>query len=315
MRVLVAEGPAVAFGPGNFFRRLVEEALRTQVVITGDPDEAELVVGSHAPSLPQGIAAGVDRRLSRRQGRAVSWATTIYNKLRTRRPSGVPSLWFTTENVRPPMEGWDITLSFDLDSLGGTNVYCPLWWGEVSALSDVGTISVSRLGRAMTVDQLSRHRTIGTERKRGFVCAFLNNPEPMRMHAIRMLRMLGPVEVFGRVSGRPVPRKLDVAQDFRYMLCFENDVYPGYVTEKPVEAWAASTVPIWRGSDPAGYLNEGALVNAASEDGLDGMIARIAELEKDPEAYAEIASSPLLSRPPDLAPVLQAIRSLAHMHA
>ena len=58
-------------------------------------------------------------------------------------------------------------------------------------------------------------------------------------------------DVPGQHCANNVCRSYDaVARNYRYFLCFENDLYPGYVTEKPIEAWASGSVPLWRGIDP-----------------------------------------------------------------
>lgn len=310
LKVFVAEGPAVAFGPGNFYRRLVEVASGHEVRIVGNSKQADLIVGSYSARLSRAFAEGVDRRISRRQGRHVEPFSRFRERLRRSRPTSAPSLWFTTENVRPPLNEWDLTLSFDLESIGASNVYCPLWWGEISLLPDVGTISVDRLGEAMNARRLTLPRSLSGATGQRFVCAFINNPEPMRLHAIKLLERIGQVDVYGRLSGRSVRHKADVAHDYRYMLCFENDVYPGYVTEKPFEAWCAGTVPIWRGSDPMGFLNKEAIINASLAGGLDAMVAEVIRLERDPAAYERTFSAPLLTSVPDLTPVLGSIRAL-----
>lgn len=46
------------------------------------------------------------------------------------------------------------------------------------------------------------------------------------------------------------------------MFCLENDLYPGYVTEKLVEAYVCETVPLYWGlTDGNPYLNKKSFLN------------------------------------------------------
>lgn len=52
-----------------------------------------------------------------------------------------------------------------------------------------------------------------------------------------------------------VADKLSVLQNFRFCLCFENTIFPGYVTEKIFDCFAAGTVPVYVGApDVSRYI-------------------------------------------------------------
>jgi hypothetical protein len=308
IRAKVVQGPPEVFSPASFYRRLLEYALGDELLLVPRRAAASLELGSFAPSLLQTAAKGVDSALSRRRGRLVRPASNALGFVSPRPQAGARRVWVTGENARPPQDGWDLTLSFDLEKLGGTNVYCPIWWADVAVLPGVEALSAARLGHQMSLAELGSPRISDARTRSGFVCAFINNPEPMRLRAVEMLSRIGPVDVFGRISGRPSGPKDLIARNYRYMLCFENDVYPGYVTEKPFEAWATGCIPLWRGLDPSGYLNPAAYVNAAT-DGIDGLVQEVEVLERNEAEFQKRASAPILARSPDLAPVLRAVRT------
>lgn len=212
-------------------------------------------------------------------------------------------IWFSGENVRPPVGKWTGYLSFDLDPLGGKNAYCPLWWWGIGLVGAAHSPFISPAPDLQTLMQPRRPNT----KRHGFVAAFINNPHPMRMHAIEALQGVGKVDVYGQAVGRPVGSKFDVAKNYKFVLCFENDFYPGYVTEKPIEAWACGAVPIWWGSDPAGYLNKDALVNSADFSGLSDMAEHVRRISDDREAWSRMAGLPLVVREPDLKPAISVI--------
>jgi hypothetical protein len=45
-----------------------------------------------------------------------------------------------------------------------------------------------------------------------------------------------------------VPRKHEVLKQYRFSLCYENAVFPGYITEKPFDCWLAGCVPVYLGA-------------------------------------------------------------------
>jgi len=127
------------------------------------------------------------------------------------------------------------------------------------------------------------------------------------MRAIQELSRISQVDVFGPVTGRPVPDKLSVFKRYRFVLCFENDLYPGYVTEKPFDAWVAGSVPLYRGLDARGDLNGRAVLNMATLGGFEGLLEEVRRLERDRDALNDIASQPLLTVRPDVSPVLDLV--------
>lgn len=294
--------------PDSFLSRLVSESIGLPVRIEADRrSEVDLQLTSvQIPTLRKaaGDAGRVARRLARRVGfrRDARWRTA------NPEPTGPARkhVWFTGENVRPPAGPWDGYLSFDVDPLGGRNAYLPLWWYSSGVLGTAESIFTSSMP---TWQQMLEVRDPGPARPK-FACTFINNPEPMRLHAIRALGQVGQVDVFGSAVGRPVPDKAEVAKDYRFVLCFENDVYPGYVTEKPFEAWATGAIPLWRGLDPAGYVNEGAVINAVNFPDLAAFADAVSAVERDPHAWSHMASQPILAKDPDLEPARALIRQI-----
>ena len=221
--------------------------------------------------------------------------------------SGRVKIFFTGENVRPPEGAWDAYLSFDLHSFGGRNAYFPLWW---ITCSDVVLPRVSHhLGKALTVEEMLKPRMSDFEKRSKFCIAYIGKAYPFRMHAITALGKIGKVDVFGSIARKEVENKFDLAQDYRFAFSFENDIYPGYVTEKPIEAWASGAVPLYWGSDPEGYLNEKALINLSNFKTLEKFIEKVREVNESKTIWESYATQPILSKSPNLKQVLQVLGS------
>jgi hypothetical protein len=142
----------------------------------------------------------------------------------------------------------------------------------------------------------------------GFVCAFIGNPDPMRFHAINALKKLGQVDVFGKAVGKPVPNKAAVARGYRYILTFENDLYPGYVTEKVLDGARTGCVPLYRGIDYLGDFNPKCMVNVTPELSLSGLTDRVASLEADAELRAQLLGERVLQHRPNREASIELIR-------
>ena len=247
------------------------------------------------------VQNGVERRLRSRVN-----IRDAREEVQNPRPAGKASkhVWFTGENVRPPASEWDGYFSFDLDPMGGRNAYLPLWWHHV----DLVPAARSPFTTAnMSIENLMATRNLRMPSE--FVCAFISNPHPQRLRAIQQLQKHGRVDVYGPWSGRRAPDKAALASRYKFVLAFENDLFPGYVTEKPIEAWASGSVPLWWGVDPAGYLNPAAMMNAADHYNLEAFASQVAHIARDGDAWSEMASRPILIRRPDLRPALTILRS------
>jgi hypothetical protein len=124
----------------------------------------------------------------------------------------------------------------------------------------------------------------------------------MRFRAVRALEKIGEVDVFGPVVGKPIQSKLEIAKNYRYTLCFENDIYPGYVTEKPMEAYLAETVPLYWGQlDMCSPINSACLINLFDFDSMEDWLNHIASI--DEVEYRKYYERPFLKSIPDLSQI------------
>ena len=227
-------------------------------------------------------------------------------------PSGTGrvKIFFTGENERPPEGRWDAYLTFDQHSYGGRNAYLPLWW---LTSSDLVVPQVSPyLGRAITLEQMLSPRQANLAGRDKFCVAFIGKAYPFRMHALTALSKIGKVDVFGGVARNTIMTKADskfeISQKYKFIFCHENDLFPGYVTEKAPEAWATGAVPLYWGSDAAGYLNEKALINLASFPTLEDYVDYIKLVNNDDNLWRSYAESPLLLKKPNIDQVVRVLK-------
>jgi len=212
-------------------------------------------------------------------------------------------VWFTGENIRPPVGNhFDSFVSFDQDTYGGVNFYFPLLYAELLLRERQWS---TRRGIDVDKNELLKERQ-SPKTKDKFVCAFISNFEPVRMRALDELRKYGEVDVYGPHSLNTRISKYETAKEYKFMLCFENDLYPGYLTEKLLDAYMCETIPLYRGLfGQEEHVNQKALINAANFDSLGSFcdyVGKMNELE-----YEETFKEPLFKTLPTLAPLIEAL--------
>jgi hypothetical protein len=190
------------------------------------------------------------------------------------------------------------------------NVYLPhilaaMDWGDRRRLTEAGR----RRGLGIRPETVSQPRSIPFRGRDHFACAFIGRPTPDREKLIAALKRLGPVDVFGAWTGRSVTSKAEVASRYRFMLCPENSLIPGYVTEKVLDSWALGCVPIYGGLDSHQLLNPGAFVDVNGFDSSEGLLDRINDLNTRHDLWEEVAGEQLFRQAPSVDRVVRAIAS------
>jgi hypothetical protein len=205
-------------------------------------------------------------------------------------------IWFTGENIRPPVSpNYDGFLSFDQDTYKGINAYTPLW------LLDTGILKPTfspNLGKIVQVSDLLTERRIRTEKPK-FACAFVGNAHPVRIRALQEMAEIGGIDLYGPAFGKSVKNKFEIAKEYKFQFCFENDLYPGYVTEKLINAYLCDNVPLYWGDLGKGdTFNRKAFLNLADYDGIETFSQYISEISK--VRYREFYEQKLINKIPNL---------------
>lgn len=213
------------------------------------------------------------------------------------------------ENQRPNYEWYARSISSDFDSYGGRNVRAPCWWAEIDWEGQVTPMAGRLHEPRVALERLMAPRTPRPRPDR-FCCFLARNGVLYRRRAVEALERIGPVDQFGALAGRPVERsKYELLPDYRFNLCFENSTFPGYHTEKPLQAWMGGCVPLYW-SDPWWALdfNPKAIINRIDFPSLEDFASRVAEVEATAGLWEEIAAEPLVLQPPSLDAVIDFLR-------
>jgi hypothetical protein len=103
------------------------------------------------------------------------------------------------------------------------------------------------------------------------------------------LRWQRKLEPFKDRFGGPCHDKIEVTQRYRFALAFENIGYPGYFTEKIIDAMAAGAVPVYFGApDVADHIPPGCFLDARQLGSASGVAQRMISMsESEAEAIRE----------------------------
>ena len=158
------------------------------------------------------------------------------------------------------------------------------------------------------------HREADFEKREKFCVAFIGKAYPFRMQSIAALSKIGKVDVFGAIArntknSRAI-EKFDISQDYKFVFAFENDHFPGYVTEKLPEAWATGAVPLYWGSDITRSMNPAAFMNAADYPTLEDFATAVGNIAHSPEEWRKIAQSPLVTSRPSIDGVIMRLSKI-----
>lgn len=220
------------------------------------------------------------------------WLGPLSPRMGPRRGNFVRIFW-TGENVRPDFERYDWLFTFDYDDLVRHPRHCrrPIWHREMTP----------------GADGPRRPRFEKTK-----FCNFIyNNPRPVREEFFERLCCYKHVDSPGArknnmapIGGHRTPRasrwspnwiaeKQLALQPYRFTIAFENSSYPGYVTEKMIQPLMADSIPIYWGNPLiARDFNPRCFINAHDFRSLDEVVAKVAEIDSDPEAYAAMQAAP-----------------------
>lgn len=292
-------------GPeANFFRELFSRATGREIkIIENTAQNVDIQIESvygegEAPSL----SSRAFRFLQSHMPKGIDFEDRRFST--NQQPTGNARfrVFFTGENERPPQGRWDAYLSFDVHSYEGRNTYLPLWW---ITSSDILIPTVSPyLGKAITINQMMSTRTINYDARPKFCAAFIGKAYPFRMQSISALSKIAKVDVFGAVARNTrqtrADEKFTISQDYKFVFAFENDYFPGYVTEKLPEAWATGAVPLYWGCDIKKSFNPQAFINAAEFPTLEDFVEYVSKVESNSQLWSEIASQPLLLERPSM---------------
>jgi alpha(1,3/1,4) fucosyltransferase len=252
--------------------------------------------------------------------RDVGTATVVLSSVFGNEPSDpARTIQVIGENLRPNFSRCRFSLSFDYDGYFGRNHRLPLWWWRLDwpefarfRADTTGPSGARNHGfePLIPIDALLERRAPIDLQSRQFCVLVAGNPESLRINLFLSLQAVSPVTGYGNLFNNPLRQsKFDVLQQFRFCLCPENGIYPGYHTEKPVDAWYGGCLPLYSGDRLlVRDFNPRALLNYQDQLSMAEFVDTVRRLNADPRAFNAIYTEPLLLQRPSLFSSVQFLR-------
>jgi glycosyltransferase involved in cell wall biosynthesis len=254
----------------NFFRYLFSQFTDVEVV---HPNDADVIIFTCYGKIPYNVNQ--------------IFTNTEY--------SGKKKIFFTGENIRPDYNNVDYAFTFDFDD-NPKNIRIPLWLLQIDWFDQVGYGNPKYV---IPYSEIYDNKFIKKEKSK--FCSFVfNNISPYREEIVQKLSRYKKVDCYGNIHNNwfnGEDMKLDIISNYKFNICFENSIYPGYYTEKPIHAKAAGCVPIyWSDKNMAVDFNEKAFINLTDfNNNVDDLVEYIIEVDNNNELYNKIKSEKIFN--------------------
>lgn len=189
-------------------------------------------------------------------------------------------IFYTGENIRPNFNECDFSLSYEyMDDKRNLRLPIYVLYNDQDKLL---------------------HRKVDPwllKIKTRFCCFVVSNPKnKVRNEFFKSLSKYKKVDSGGLYLnniGTPVKDKIKFMKDYKFVISFENESHPGYVTEKVYEPKLADAIPIYWGDPLVGNdFNAKSFINCHEFKSMDEVIERIIELDNNDELYMKYATEP-----------------------
>lgn len=197
-------------------------------------------------------------------------------------------IFYTAENKKVDFTAADFGISFEF--LGRKNHYrFPFY-----AYRILSSNNLEKLCCELTEQEAERQR----EKKERFSCMVVSNPgAKKRIEFFQNLNNIKKVDSGGgtlnNIGGR-ISNKFEFISKYRFVLAFENESFPGYLTEKLVDGILAGGIPIYWGDPLVGNdFNVERFIHYKPGETEEDIFGAILDLEKDKEKYVEILKKPV----------------------
>jgi hypothetical protein len=221
-------------------------------------------------------------------------------------------VFFTGENIRPNLSDCDFSISFDFNDYGGKNIRIPLWYFYIDWFN---VKSYGNPQYLIPVDYLYGENEFTKKSKDKFCCTVFSRPEQLRFSTMNQISTYNVVDGFGKVHGRSLPDgerfKLDIISDYKFNICFENSIYPGYFTEKLLHSKIAGCIPIYYSDRTfSNDFNENCCINYINYNSLEDLLEDIKRIDSDDKLYNKIRSESLFNNKINLENIINNVSNI-----
>lgn len=202
----------------------------------------------------------------------------------------VKKIFYTGENKRPNYNECHYSLTFDFDDYEGRNIRLPLWMLQIDWF---GRENYGNPRFVIPPSEL-RHSRFSKREKTRFCCIVFNNPIPNRIEILQKLSKYKDIHCYGLPFGNHFngeDTKYDIISNYKFNICFENGIHPGYYTEKLIHAKVAGCLPLYCADENCKMdFNQESFLNLNDFSSMDEYVERIIHLDSNEDEYNLICS-------------------------
>lgn len=219
----------------------------------------------------------------------------------------IKKIWYTGENLRPNYNECNYSISFDIDSYEGKNYRFPVWMLEIDWF-DKGEKSEDYVNPNLLHSLETLKTNIFYKTRKDKFCSFVfGNPAAYRYESIDLFsRQYKKIDCYGYFFDKQVRgqrQKMNTICNYKFNLCYENSLYPGYHTEKLFQAKIAGCIPIYWGDPTSIYhdFNPNCCVNLIDFDNnIQNMIDHIKRIDSNKKLYQSYIEEDLFAHQPTI---------------
>jgi hypothetical protein len=216
-------------------------------------------------------------------------------------------IFFTGENIKPNFNKCDYSLTFDFDDCEGKNFRLPLWYFYIDWFNVKTYLNPEWL---IPESYLYGENEFTQKPKDKFCSIVFGKMVESRLNAIQKISEYKKVDIFGKANPEyNLPdgekHKLDLISNYKFSLCYENSISPGYHTEKLLHGKIAGNIPIYYGDETVCKdFNQKCFINTVNMSDQE-VIETIKQIDTNKELYDVINSEPLFENKISLEPLIK----------
>lgn len=195
-------------------------------------------------------------------------------------------IFYTGENIRPDFNLCDYAIGFDYMTFGDRYIRFPFYY-------------LIKNSKYISAEQRNTNHCDSKEEFCSFIVSNNANADKCRENLFYLLSKYRTVNSGGRYLnniGAPVDDKFIFEKKHKFSICCENASFPGYTTEKIVDAFAAGTIPIYYGDPLIGNVfNTNAFVHVKDPNNLVDVVETVKNIDNNDLLYQEMLSLPILN--------------------
>lgn len=215
---------------------------------------------------------------------------------------------FIGENNRPTSryDQAEYSLCSDYDDYNGRNFRIPLWYFYVDWFN-VG--SYDNPDWLIPLDYFDRPNPYSSKPKNKFCSIMFNSPFQNRLDTIAKLSQYKTVDTYGASNRIPDGEhyKLEVISDYKFSICYEGTIHPGWYTEKLMHARIAGNIPIYHSDNEVWGLefNPECCINLKDFESIDSLVEKVIEVDQNDALAQKILNAATFSKPPSIDHVIE----------